>query len=448
MDAKTLHRFLSDSARTATRNEIRELLKLIGQPDMISLAGGLPATASFPVDELEQVVAHVLHAFGATALQYGPTEGDPGLRAELLGVLEHDGRTGISVDNVLVTTASQQALDLCARIFITPGDTVVCGLPSYLGALGAFTACGARLCGVPLDDEGMRTDLLEHRLLSLRREGVRPKFVYVVPDFQNPAGVTLSLQRRHELLSIAREFDLLVLEDNPYRQLRYLGETPPSLGALDSDGRVITLYSFSKVFCPGLRLGYVVADPSIIAALVLAKQPVDLCTSSFNQFIAREYIVAGHLWTRLAQTRALYAHKREVMLAALEEHIDPAWGVKWTRPEGGMFVWMTLPAHLDARELFERAIGRRVAFVVGSAFHCDGSGKNTLRLNFSFPSPEHLKTAVKRLADSIGDLLAAKPAPAPRIATGERGFSDDLVSVGRHALENLPLNLALHEILE
>lgn len=448
MDVTKLHRFLSDSARTATRNEIRELLKLIAKPDMISLAGGLPATASFPVEELKEVVTRVLDEHGATALQYGPTEGDLGLRQELLGVLEHDGRTNITVDNLLVTTASQQALDLCARVFIAPGDTVLCGLPSYLGALGAFTACGAKLCGVPLDDDGMRTDLLEHRLLALRREGVRPKFVYVVPDFQNPAGVTLSLQRRHELLSIAREFDLLVVEDNPYRQIRYLGETPPSLGALDTDGRVITLYSFSKVFCPGLRLGYVVAHPSIISTLVLAKQPVDLCTSSFNQSIAREYIAAGHLWTRLAQTRALYAHKREVMLAALGEHIDPAWGVKWTRPEGGMFVWMTLPAHLDARELFEKAIERKVAFVVGSAFHCDGSGKNTLRLNFSFPSVEQLQVAVKRLADSIGDLLTEKPTPRPSVAAGERGFSDDLVSVGDHALTHLPLNLAVHEILE
>lgn len=446
MDAKSLHRFLSDSARTATRNEIRELLKLIAKPDMISLAGGLPATESFPVKELETVVAKVLATHGATALQYGPTEGDLGLRQELLGVLEHDGRTGVTVDEVLVTTASQQALDLCARVFIAPGDTVICGLPSYLGALGAFTACGARLCGVPLDDEGMRTDLLEHRLLALRREGVRPKFVYVVPDFQNPAGVTLSFARRHELLSIAREFDLLVLEDNPYRQLRYVGETPPSLGALDVDGRVITLYSFSKVFCPGLRLGYVVAHPSIIATLVLAKQPVDLCTSSFNQCIAREYIAGGHLWTRLANTRALYAHKREVMLAALGEHIDPAWGVKWTRPDGGMFVWMTLPVHLDARELFEKAVSRKVAFVVGSAFHCDGSGRNTLRLNFSFPSVEQLQVAVKRLADSISDLLREKPAPPPPAATVGHGFSEGLVTAGDHALTHLPLNLSLHEI--
>jgi 2-aminoadipate transaminase len=448
MDATKLHRFLSDSARTATRNEIRELLKLIAKPDMISLAGGLPAPASFPVEELKEVVARVLDVHGTTALQYGPTEGDVGLRELLLDVLEHDGRTGITIENVLVTTASQQALDLCARIFLAPGDAVMCGSPSYLGALGAFTACGARLCGVPLDDEGMRTDLLEHRLLVLRRDGVRPKFVYVVPDFQNPAGVTLSLQRRHELLSIAREFDLLVLEDNPYRELRYTGETPPSLGALDRDGRVITLYSFSKVFCPGLRLGYVVADPSIITALVLAKQPVDLCTSSFNQFIAREYIAGGHLWKRLERTRALYAHKREVMLAALGEHIDPSWGVRWTRPEGGMFVWMTLPVHLDARDLFAKAIERNVAFVVGSAFHCDNRGKNTLRLNFSFPSPEQLQTAVKRLADAIGDLLCEKPVPPPAAADGKRGFSDDILAEGDHALDHLPLNLALHEVLQ
>lgn len=447
MDATRLQKFLSDSARSATRNEIRELLKLIAKPDMISLAGGLPAPASFPVPELKEVVQHVLDDYGPIALQYGPTEGDVGLRERLIELMQADGCEGVQLENVLVTTASQQALDLCARVFIAPGDTVVCGLPSYLGALGAFVACGARLSGVPLDDEGMRTDLLEHRLITLRREGVRPKFLYVVPDFQNPAGVTLSVNRRHELLSIAREFDLLVVEDSPYRQLRYTGETPPSLGALDRDGRVITLFSFSKVFCPGLRLGWVLAHPEVIQRLVLAKQPVDLCTSSFNQLIAREYIAGGHLWPRLESTRALYARKREVMLAALSEHMDPAWGVRWTRPEGGMFTWMTLPKHLDARDLFRRALERNVAFVIGNAFYCDGGGKNTLRLNFSYPDEDQLVTAVKRLADAIGDLVRDQPAPTATEAE-IRGFSDGVVTASDHALTHLPLNLSLHEVLE
>ena len=448
MDATRLQKFLSDSARTATRNEIRELLKLIARPDMISLAGGLPATQSFPIPELKEVTQRVLDEFGTSALQYGPTEGDAGLREELIGLIEADGCENVELENVLVTTASQQALDLCSRVFIAPGDTVVCGLPSYLGALGAFVACGARLSGVPLDDEGMRTDLLEHRLLTLRREGVHPKFLYLVPDFQNPAGVTLSVERRHEILSIAREFDLLVVEDNPYRQLRYTGETPPALGALDRDGRVITLYSFSKVFCPGLRLGYVLAHPDVIARLVLAKQPVDLCTSNFNQTIAREYIKGGYLWPRLERTRELYARKREVMLAALSEHVDPDWGVTWTKPEGGMFLWMTLPKHLDAKDLFQKALERNVAFVIGNAFYCDGGGHNTLRLNFSFPNEEQLVVAVKRLADAIADLIRDQPAPAPRATEEVHGFSENLVTGSDHALTHLPLNLSLHEVLE
>lgn len=445
MDATRLQRFLSDSARRATRNEIRELLKLIAQPDIISLAGGLPAPKTFPVEPLRLACDRVLGESGTTALQYGATEGDTGLRQELVELMVTDGRDGLDVDSILVTSASQQALDLCSRIFIAPGDAVLCGLPSYLGALGAFTACGARLCGVPLDDEGLRCDVLEQRLLELRRDGVPTKFVYVVPDFQNPAGVTMSLARRRELLAIAREFDLLVIEDTPYRALRYTGEDLPPLGSMDPDGRVIALYTFSKVFCPGLRLGWVVARPAIIQQLVLAKQPVDLCTSPFTQMIAREYLHAGQLWPGVENAREIYSRKRIAMLAALEEHFDPQWGVRWTRPEGGMFVWMTLPGDLDARDLFERALEQKVAFVIGSAFHCDGSGRNTLRLNFSYPEPEQIHAAVSRLAAAVRQLLADRPAgPSPV----EREFGPAVLADGDHALAHLPLSLAVHEVLE
>jgi 2-aminoadipate transaminase len=445
MDATYLQKFLSDAARRATRSEIRELLKLIAKPDIISLAGGLPAPATFPVEQLRSSCDEVLTRYGTVAMQYGATEGDLGLREELVKIMAEDGCEGLDPDHVLVTSASQQALDLCARIFIAPGDAVLCGLPSYLGALGAFTACGARLCGVPLDDEGMRTDLLEQRLLSLRREGVPAKFIYVVPDFQNPAGVTMSMERRQELLTIAREFDLLVLEDTPYRALRYTGENLPSLGTMDPDGRVISLYTFSKVFCPGLRLGWVLADPEIIQQLVVAKQPVDLCTSPFTQMIAREYLKAGHLRPGIENAREIYARKRIAMLAALEEHIDPEWGVTWTKPEGGMFVWLTLPVGMDAKDLFQLALEKKVAFVIGSAFHCDGEGHNTLRLNFSFPEPEQIHTAIARLGEALRGLVnkhGAQPVP-PR-----REFEDAVLVDGDHALTHLPLNLAVHEILE
>jgi 2-aminoadipate transaminase len=445
MDASHLQGFLSDAARRATRNEIRELLKLISRPDIISLAGGLPAPGTFPVEQLRLACDRVLSENGPTALQYGATEGDHGLREELVKLMADDDRNDLDPESVLVTSASQQALDLCSRIFIAPGDAVLCGLPSYLGALGAFTACGARLCGVPLDDDGMRTDLLEQRLLSLRHDGLPVKFIYVVPDFQNPAGVTMSLERRRDLLAIAREFDLLVIEDSPYRALRYTGESLPALGSLDPDGRVIGLYTFSKVFCPGLRLGWVVARPAIIQQLVLAKQPVDLCTSPFTQMVAREYLRAGQLWPGVEAARSIYARKCVAMLAALEEHFDPGWGVRWTKPEGGMFVWLTLPGDLDARDLFEKALEQKVAFVIGSAFHCDGSGRNTLRLNFSYPEPEQIHAAVSRLAEALRQLLARRPVgPRPL----EHEFEPAVLADGGHALAHLPLNLAVHEVLE
>lgn len=445
MDATHLQQFLSDAARRATRSEIRELLKLIANPDIISLAGGLPDPKTFPVEELREACNTVLTDHGTVAMQYGSTEGDLGLREEIIKVMADDGCEGLTPDSILVTSASQQALDLCARIFIAPGDAILCGLPSYLGALGAFTACGARLCGVPLDEHGMRCDLLEQRLLTLRREGVPAKFIYVVPDFQNPAGVTMSLERRRELLTIAREFDLLVLEDTPYRALRYTGENLPSLGAMDKDGRVISLYTFSKVFCPGLRLGWIVANPEIISQLVVAKQPVDLCTSPFTQMIAREYLKAGKLWPGVAASREIYARKRVAMLAALEEHMDPDWGVKWTKPEGGMFVWLTLPADMDARDLFEKALEKKVAFVIGSAFHCNGKGDNTLRLNFSYPEPEQIHTAITRLGEALRGLMENRPVPpAPHLKEFER----EVLTDGDHALTHLSLNLAVHEILE
>jgi 2-aminoadipate transaminase len=447
MDATYLQRFLSASARSAKRSEIRELLKLIARPEVISLAGGLPCPSTFPVEELADMMPDLLREHGSKGLQYGSTEGDPALRKELIAFMATDGIVGLTPDHVLVTTASQQGLDLCARAFIAPGDAVVCGLPSYLGALSAFTACGARLSGIPLDDDGMRMDLLEQRLVDLRRQGVRPKFVYVVPDFQNPAGVTLSLGRRLELLEIARDFDLLVVEDSPYRQLRYAGDPVPSLHALDRDDRVISLFTFSKILFPGLRLGWIVAHPDVVASLVVTKQPLDLCTSPFTQLVAREYLRSGLLPGQIERTKQSYAQKRRAFLAALEEHIDPQWDIHWTRPEGGLFLWMTLPRGLRSTDLLEHALKRDVAFVTGPAFHCDGSGQNALRLNFSYPPLEMLQEGAHRLAKAIGammdDVTARTQAEAP---TPMRTLST--VADGDHILSHLPWNLALTEVVE
>jgi len=448
VDANDLQRFLSPAARGAVRNEIRELLKLIAKPDILSLAGGLPPPESFPVAEFGELIPALLRDHAAEALQYGPTEGDVGLRRELIRMMDgYPGmaREGLTPEHVLITSASQQALDLCGRIFITPGDVIVCGLPSYLGALGAFTACGARLSGIPLDEEGLRTDLLEQRLIELRREGVRPKLIYTVPDFQNPAGVTLGLSRRRELLAIAAEFDVLVIEDTPYRQLRYVEEALPSLGRLDREGRVISLFTFSKILSPGLRLGWVVASPEIIARLVVAKQPVDLCTSGLSQTLAREYLRRDLLPAQIERIRVSYARKREALLTALDAAMDPQWGVSWTRPQGGLFLWVRLPPWMAARELLDRALSRKVAFVSGGAFHCDGSGSNTLRLNFSYPSIDELGLAARRIAECIGELVREHGAAEP----SERVPAEPALLVnGEHALRHLDWNLGLYEVVE
>jgi 2-aminoadipate transaminase len=251
----------------------------------------------------------------------------------------------------------------------------------------------------------MRTDLLRQRLDSLQLQRQRPKLLYTIPDFQNPTGVTLSLQRRREILSLAAEYDLLVLEDSPYRQLRYSGQNLPSLASLDRDGRVISLFTFSKILSPGLRLGWVVADPLIISRLVVVKQPVDLCTSGLSQVLVREYLKTGRLHAQVERTRALNGVKHKMMLDALAQHFDPAWGVTWTCPEGGLFVWVTLPAWMNATTLQKRALEKEVAFVTGRAFCCDRSGQNALRLNFSHPSMHDLDIAVRRLARSIDSMV-------------------------------------------
>jgi 2-aminoadipate transaminase len=450
MNASYLQRFLSDTARSATASDIRELLKVIARPEVISLAGGLPPPEAFPIPDLAEMIPGVLREYGATALQYGTTEGDVDLRQELIKLMaevEGDAFARLTPEHVLVTSASQQGLDLCSRMFLRRYDAVVCGLPSYLGALGAFTACGARLCGVPLDDDGIRVDLLEQRLVDLRRQGIRPKFVYTVPDFQNPAGVSLSLERRLQILAMARDFDLLIIEDSPYRALRYVGESPPTMYSLDQDGRVISLFTFSKMLFPGLRLGWVVADPEIIARLALTKQPVDLCTSGLSQLVAREYLRTGRLQPQLARIRELYASKRQVMLDAFDRYVDPSWGVRWTRPEGGLFLWVTLPRWMTSHALFERALRENVAFVNGRAFHCDGSGQNTLRLNFSYPSHEQLDTAMQTLAGCIAEMVAERTV-APSEDAAEQVPATELLVGGDHALEQLAWNLALSELVE
>ena len=395
---KDLQSTFSDNAKGMKRSAIRELLKLTQKPDIISFAGGLPSPDTFPVEELKEITEYILEHEGAAALQYSATEGDPKLRKLITKAYVNDGMN-ITENNVLITTASQQGLDLLAKVFINRGDKVIVGLPSYLGGLGAFNAYGAEMVGVKLDEYGMKADELEKILADLKAKGEKPKFIYVIPDFQNPAGITMPNSRRMEIIEIARKYDVLIVEDSPYREIRFEGEHQKRMYALDNTGQVITLGTFSKTFVPGFRIGWTIAHEDIIDKFVVAKQSTDLCTASFVQKIAARYIEGGYFDRNIKKTIQMYHEKRDLMLSEFEKHMPD--GVHWTKPEGGLFLFIYLPENMDAGELFEKAIKQKVAFVLGSAFHCDGSGKNTMRINFSFMSKDKIVEGVKRLAEVI-----------------------------------------------
>jgi 2-aminoadipate transaminase len=383
------------------KSVIRELLKLTQKPEIISFAGGLPSPETFPVKEIASLAKEVIERDGKWALQYGPTEGDPRLKDQIIEIMKKDG-VEVERDNLLIITASQQGLDMVGRVFINPRNTIIVGRPTYVGALGAFKSYAASFRGVELDDEGMRIDLLKEMLHKMRLEADLPKFIYVVPDFQNPAGVTLTLERRQALLNLAHEFQVMIVEDTPYRQLRYVGDHIPSLYKLDQgSGYVISLYTFSKILFPGLRLGWIVAIREVIDKFVIAKQAMDLCTPPFTQAIAYEYCQRGLLDAHIKENVALYKEKRRLMLEAMDQYMPKHPDIHWTRPEGGLFLWMRLPEYYDVDEMFHQAVEENVAYVTGTAFFADRGGKNALRLNFSYPTEEQIVEGVKRLAKVI-----------------------------------------------
>lgn len=394
-----LQEFYSASARVMSRSLIRELLKLTRRGGIISFAGGLPDPATFPVQELKAITAHIFDRDAGLALQYGPTEGDHRLRDELVRWMAKDG-IRCTRDQVLITIGSQQGLDIIGRVFLDPGDVVIVELPSYMAALQVFRSYRAQMTGVAQDDEGMRVDLLEQTLADLRQQGRRPKLIYVVPDFQNPSGVSMTRERRVRLLELAREYRTLVVEDSPYRELRYEGAAPPPVAALEAEGRVIYLSTFSKTLCPGLRVAWMAASDELIRQFVTAKQGMDLCCPAFTQAIAAEFCAEGHIYTRIPAIIDLYRRKRDVMLRALEREMPD--GVTWTRPQGGLFVWVRLPEGMDTEQLLPVAVEEEgVAYVAGSGFHADGGGRNAMRLNFSFPSPEEIEEGIRRLANLV-----------------------------------------------
>ncbi|MGE0079070.1 MAG: PLP-dependent aminotransferase family protein [Bacteroidales bacterium] len=393
---------LSQNAKRMKRSVIRELLKMTQRPELISFAGGLPSPESFPVEQLKNITVEVLDTDSAKALQYGETEGDKRLREILVDRYQKSG-INVTIDNLVIITASQQALDLIPKIFVNPGDKVICGLPSYLGGIASFAVYGADLVGIELDEKGMRSDLLEKTLAEMKQKGEKPKFIYVIPDFQNPTGISMPEDRRKEIIAIAKKYDILIIEDSPYREVRFDGTPQRTMYELDGTGHVVLLGTMSKTFVPGFRIGWVLAHPEIIDRIVIAKQNTDLCTSSFVQKIAAKYLEKGYFDKNLETINSNYKVKRDTMLSAFHKYMPD--GVKWTEPEGGLFLFVTLPDYMDADELFKIAIEENVAFVPGTVFYCDGKGKNTLRINFSFMSKEMNEEGVKRLANAIRKLM-------------------------------------------
>jgi 2-aminoadipate transaminase len=400
---------------------VRDLFAAATRPDMISLSGGMPEIRRVPIESVVSAVTSALRESGTEALQYGSSEGRPQIRQVVVGLMAEIG-VRIKIDDLVITAGAQQALDLIAKIFIDPGDTIICEGPTYLGALQAFSAYQPNIVCIPMDDDGMRTDLLADELKRLGTRGA--KFIYTIPNFQNPAGVTLTPSRRRELVDLAREYDIPVIEDDPYGRLRFEGGHALPLRALDED--VIYLGTFSKIFAPGLRLGWVVAPKPILAKLLLAKQAADLCGSAYTQVSAEHYF-AETRWRKVLQDlTSAYAERRDAMIEALEEHFPAE--AHWTVPAGGFFVWVEMPSFLDLKSILAEAVERGVTYVPGDAFYPDGRGRNCMRLGFCYAQPEAIREGIRRLAEVLEDRLelyrafaAAGALPAATAAIDERG---------------------------
>ena len=390
-----INNYLSDNAKNMRRSAIRDLLSVANKPEIISFGGGFPNQDTFPVEDLKQIMNDLLTEEPHKVLQYGSTEGSVLLRQQLAKKYQADG-LDVTEKNIVITTASQQAIDLVSRILINPGDTILCGLPSYLGALQAFYSYQANPVGIPKDEHA---EVVVKTLCALGR---KPKFIYAIPDYQNPTGVTMTMEQRLEIVEVAKKYDLIILEDSPYKEIRFDGESLPTIYSMCPE-RVILLGTLSKTFAPGLRLGWVLASEQVIEKIIVAKQSADLCTPILNQELAGRYIASGKFDENLKKTIALYSGKRDLMLECLEKYMPE--GVTWTKPDGGLFMLVTLPKNMDARDLFNLAIKENVAFIIGEVFFCDGGGQNTLRLNFSYVSDEKMVEGVKRLARATRKLM-------------------------------------------
>ncbi|WP_267594518.1 PLP-dependent aminotransferase family protein [Carbonactinospora thermoautotrophica] len=387
--------------RGMTASEIRALFAVATRPEVISLAGGMPYLSALPMDAVSSVVERLVMERGAVALQYGSAQGDQKLREQICEVMALEGIQA-DADDVIVTVGSQQALDLVTRIFIDPGDVILAEAPSYVGALSTFASYQAQVVHVEMDDDGLVPDRLRDTIKSLKSAGRRPKFLYTIPNFHNPAGVSLSLERRREVAEICREHDLLILEDNPYGLLGFDEEPMDALYAHAPD-RVIYLGTFSKTFAPGFRVGWAVAPHGVREKMVLAAEAAVLCPPVFSQLAVSAYLETEPWKDQIKKYQELYRERRDAMLSALEDMMPPS--VTWTKPTGGFYVWLTLPNGLDSKAMLPRAVTARVAYVPGTAFFADGSGSTALRLSYCYPTPERIREGIRRLAGVFEDEL-------------------------------------------
>ncbi|MBN1620340.1 PLP-dependent aminotransferase family protein [candidate division WOR-3 bacterium] len=387
------------------KSEIRELLSLTRKPGIISFGGGLPDSKLFPTKEITEITEKVLHTKGYLALQYGPTHGEADMISSLIKFMSDFGEKA-EHDEICVTSSSQQGLDLVSRLFIDESTPVIMELPSYLGAIQAFRRDMANMIGVKMDFGGMDIGMLEREIEKLEKKKTPPAFIYTIPDFQNPSGITMTLDRRNELVQFAANRGILIIEDSPYRELSFTGEILPSLWTISGGKGVVLLKTFSKMLFPGMRMGWITAEKEIIDKIIMLKQSVDLCTPSFTQLILSEFISRGNMEETIKKAIELYKPKISMMLSELQKNMPEE--VVWSKPGGGMFLWLILPEHIDAKEVFYKAIEKNVAYVTGQPFHCDGSGKNTMRLNYSFPSLEGIEKGIKILSEVIKEFICKK----------------------------------------
>ncbi len=386
----------SEDVGSFFRSPVREIFKKVDLNSIYSFAGGYPSADTFPLDTIRETMSAVIAKYGGKAFQYGATQGVMELRE---AVAE---RYGVPVGRVQITSSSQQGIDVCTRVLVNPGDVVLTSNPSYLGALQSFRSYRADIRGIghDVDLEAFRT-AYENVIAQVACEGKSVKFLYMIPDFQNPSGESLTLEEREMLVGLAEKHDFLIVEDSPYRELRYEGEDVPTMYSLAPD-RVVHLGSFSKIFAPGFRLGWAIAHPEILDKIYVCKQSLDLCPPIFDQYVAAEFLASGRLDENLGKSIALYKGKRDHLLSLLEEYMPE--DVRWTHPEGGLFLFLTMPDGFDAVKFYDRALEAGVAYVAGEFFHPDGGGKNTMRLNFSFMSPERMTEGIRLLAALLEDV--------------------------------------------